>query len=497
MSGPIFWHQGLFLQPQHFQLLERQTADQDHRLPAPAAPWAWGLLSYAINEEALKRNRVEVTALKAWFQDGAFVQVPTDAALAARTVDPKAVPAGKSFMVRIALKRFNPDGGNAALSLGPSPMFSQPAPEKAPAPPVWPFAQTPAAQPPAAPENPPPGEALVDARYIAPPDPESVPDLYAGGPAAKVRRMFYAPRIVFDFEGGETAPFDMIPLLRLTREGDGLVLDQAYIPPTPRIGADGPLHRLLADLSAQIAARARQLEEYKLHGRIASGEFDQGYMLFLLALLTMNRSAPLLDHAIRNPDAHPFHLYGLLLALIGELSTFAEDVGALSEGPDGTRLAPVYNHEDLFACFDAARKVISRLIENLGTSVELLIRLERKGRAFTVDPPARAFSPDFAYWLVVHSASDPAELEAEVAGRCKLASATLLHTLLVKAVHGVGLKRNLLPPAGLPKRGDTLYFLIDSDSPLWEDVVESRSLSLFWDSPPEDAAVSLAVVRKR
>ena len=53
MERPLFWHQGLFLQPQHFQLQDRYIQS----LLTPAAAWHqphfWGVGSLAVQESAL------------------------------------------------------------------------------------------------------------------------------------------------------------------------------------------------------------------------------------------------------------------------------------------------------------------------------------------------------------------------------------------------------------------------------------------------------------
>ena len=51
---PIFWHQGLFLQPQHFQHLEASWHVQQGVLNALTSPYPWGVVHLELDDIFLK-----------------------------------------------------------------------------------------------------------------------------------------------------------------------------------------------------------------------------------------------------------------------------------------------------------------------------------------------------------------------------------------------------------------------------------------------------------
>lgn len=456
--SPLYWHQGLFLTPQHFQLSDLYQRYKTYIIGKYALKHFWGVGTLELREEALAAGKVEITRFEAFFPEGVYAGYPGNAVLAARSVDPGILETDKPVTVYVGLKRFNQSGKNVTI--------------------VQDYSGTPAST-----------------IYVAKADPESVPDLHGDGPEGGVKFMAYALRIFFENELADLGDFDLIPVARIVREGDKTRYVPEFIPPCLVSSAIPALDKLVRDVTDLASSRARALEDYKMRGDLTAKEFDPGYMVFLMALMTLNRYVPELTHIVEAGGEHPWIVYGVLRRFIGELSTFADDFGATGERFDGVKLVPDYDHQNLTECFPAVRQLIERMIEGIGTSIELLTALNKKERFFVAELPERVFKPANRFWLVVRSEEPGLDVPRIVAATVKLCAAPLLATLLVKAVPGIALLHSKNPPAGLPKRSGTHYFLVDSTSPMWLDVAQNRSLALFWDNAPEDLSVHLAVLR--
>ncbi len=61
-----------------------------------------------------------------------------------------------------------------------------------------------------------------------------------------------------------------------------------------------------------------------------------------MALAVLNRYGPLLTHYLETPQLLPWHLYGSLRQLVGELSLFSDRCDMLGQTPDGRALVPAY-----------------------------------------------------------------------------------------------------------------------------------------------------------
>lgn len=110
----LYWHQGLFLQPQHFQ---QNDAVLEHRLSRTVEllhPYPWGVISLAINESALGARQCQLDQLSVRFAEGTLVEYPGNSMLQARSLDlGEFVGGGRTLYV--GLRRLSPDGKNAQV----------------------------------------------------------------------------------------------------------------------------------------------------------------------------------------------------------------------------------------------------------------------------------------------------------------------------------------------------------------------------------------------
>src|SRR5262245_56540400 len=106
---PIFWGQGMFLQPQHFQ---QQDWYHDARLRHffhLLLPHCWGIKSLAVNEPALQTFLFEVEQCELVTWDGTILRFrgderPSNARLEPRSFEQELDPGGKPLSVYLGLK---------------------------------------------------------------------------------------------------------------------------------------------------------------------------------------------------------------------------------------------------------------------------------------------------------------------------------------------------------------------------------------------------------
>ncbi len=459
-DGPVYWHHGLFLQPQHFQLTDRNLAESLEGLLSVVRPWFWGASSVEVNAGALAAGRLEFSELSVLFPDGRgllLATYPGNSVCAARRVPVESFATGESLTVYVGLRAIKPDEPNVTVADSPELMVEAPT------------------------------------RWAVPAEPESLPDIYGDGPAAQVQRLKSVLRIVFEPEAPALTDHSLVPVARLLREGDVLRLDPDFAPACLNLRAAPCLLSLFADLRDRVLGKARQLEGYKnLSGR--SGDLGELAVL-LMALRSLSRFAARLDHAVRGPNLAPWDAYGILRELVAELSVFSLEVSALGETWQGEQLLPDYDHENLGLCFRTARDVTLRLLEGISAGPRWAARFAYKDPYWTVEIPQPVLGEGGEFWLVL--ASERGELDrlrASAQKLLKLSATGGMSSLLVRAVPGIPLGFSETPPAGLPRRPGALYFRIGTESSQWTDVVLGRSLSIYWDDAPADLDAQLAVI---
>jgi type VI secretion system protein ImpJ len=460
IQRPLFWHQGLFLQPQHFQLFDR--AFQSLLMPFHnfIEPHFWGIGEIEIQKTALGIKSFNLLKGIFLFPDGTYVILPGNAVFEARTFNEAWVEGGKPFPTYIGIKRWNDAGENVTVldTL----------------------------------EN----ISVITTRFVSLADPEEVKDLHSGGPSGQIKRLHYVLKIIWETEREQFGDYILIPIAQLEKMGEEIRLSARFVPPCLTISGSEPLLKLIKEMRDQLAARSRQLEEYKRQKGIQTAEFGSRDMVYLLALRSLNRYVPILFHFTEVQQVHPWAVYGVLRQLIGELSSFSEKVNVMGESGDGSRRLPNYDHLNLWECFSAAQALVSKLLDEITAGPEYVIRLVYDGTYYAAELKPAIFEGRNRFYLVLKTEADPKSVIQSVAAIAKLSSREHLPILIARALPGIGLEHLPVPPQELPRRANSIYFAVDHHSDQWALVQKGNNIALYWDDAPEDMEVELMVVGK-
>lgn len=462
ITKPMFWHQGLFLQPQHFQLEDLYF----HSLLAPfhrfMQPHFWGVGSMEIREGGLGSSIFDLTGGEFVFPDGTYVVYPGNAHIQGRSFGDVMDDIGgdEPFTVYLGLRKWNPAGGNVSIV---------PRLEDA---------------------------DDVATRFVTTTEAEEVKDLYHESPPAQVRRQLYALRLFWSTEQDALNEYDIIPLVQLGRDRKEVILSDRFIAPSLSLAASERLEKLVKQIRDQVASRCRQLEEMKTTRSIKTADFEMGDFIQLLGMRTLARYVLPFHHLTEAADVHPWQVYGLIRQLVGELSTFSERLGAAGLLPDGRRVLPQYDHRNLHHCFSTAQAMVNHLLDEIVLGGDNVIRLAREGGFFVGDMPGEFFDPRFQYYMVMRTEQNADWVVDGVQTVAKLSSRQSIDALTTRFVSGVPLEHVPYPPPGVPRLAHAVYFRVDRDNPLWEEVERTGGVALYWDTAPDDLMVEIAIQKK-
>jgi type VI secretion system protein ImpJ len=460
IQRPLFWHQGLFLQPQHFQLFDRSFQSLLRPVHNFIEPHFWGLGEIEIQKTALGIKSFNLLKGIFLFPDGTYVVLPGNAVFEARTFNEAWVEGGKPFPIYIGIKRWNDAGENVTVldTL----------------------------------EN----ISVITTRFVSLADPEEVKDLHSGGPSGQIKTLHYVLKIIWETEREQFGDYILIPIAQLEKMGEEIRLSGRFVPPCLTISGSEPLLKLIKEMRDQLAARSRQLEEYKRQKGVQTAEFGSRDMVYLLALRSLNRYVPILFHFTEVQQVHPWTVYGVLRQLIGELSSFSEKVNVMGESGDGKRRLPNYDHLNLGECFTAAQALVSMLLDEITAGPEYVIRLVYDGTYYAAELKPAIFEGRNRFYLVLKTEADPKFVIQSVAAVAKLSSREHLPILIARALPGIGLEHLPVAPQELPRRANSIYFAVDHHSDQWALVQKGHNIALYWDNAPEDMEVELMVVGK-
>jgi len=457
---PLLWHQGLFLQPQHFQQLDLHIQSLLTPLYQYGSPFFWGFNRLEIQKASLQNRSFELVQGEAVFPDGTWVVFPGNAVVQPRSfqdVDLE-LEGDKPFRVYLGLQKNDPMAKNVTSVQDHNDLYS------------------------------------IRTRLASSIEPEEVKDLHLGGSAARTRFMDYVLKVFWETELEELGDYLTLPVAQLSLEGDQVVLSDQFVPPLVSTSGSEALIQIIRNIQEQIKSRSRILEMYKIRD-VRASDLEGVSLRYILALSTVNRYVPVLEHLLETPVLHPWTVYGFLRQLIGELSTFTNRMNALGKLADGTKLLPDYTHTEIGACFTEAQTLIGELLGAIVVGEENIVHLIREESYFKGAIPAEAFSDRNLYFLAVTTTGDPETIVNSLLHHAKIGSAEEMSSLLARALPGIPLEHQPAAPPGFPQRPDAYYFSLDGNHPLWIDIRRSGNICLYWDEAPEDASGELVISR--
>lgn len=461
IQRPLFWHQGVFLQPQHFQLIDLTFRSLLNPYNNFLVPHFWGIDDIEIQKAALGTRTFSLLKGNFLFPDGTHVVLPDNAVVNARSFEEAWIEGGKPFTVFIGMKKWNNSGENVTV-LDKLDSVSD-----------------------------------VTTRFVTTADAEEVKDLHVSGPSGQVKRLHYALRIFWETEKELVGDYILLPVAQLERNGEEINLSQSFIPPCLLISGSETLMKLIREIRDQISARGRQLEEYKSQRGIQTAEFGSRDMVYLLALRSLNRYIPLLFHFTETQQVHPWPVYGILRQLIGELSSFSENVTVMGELKDGSRILPVYNHRNISECFSAAQTLVSQLLDEITAGPDYVIRLVYDGTYHAAELKPAIFEGSNRFYLVLKTEEDPRNILQSISTVAKVSSREHLPLLIARSLPGIGLEHLPVPPQELPRRANSIYFAVDHHNDQWALVSKMHNIAVYWDNAPEDMEAELMVVGRK
>lgn len=454
----IYWHSGLYLQPQHFQSLDLHNEWHRTQLVQLEQPYNHGLIELAINAAALDDYVVSVDNIRLIMPSGTFLSMPGNCQVEKRNFRDIWKQRDRPLTIWLALRRFDPLHNNVT-TVGKEH-------DRA----VTRWVNT--------------GEDLL------------MKDVYDRAPDAAVARLCYNVRLLIDAEKIDAVDCECMPLARLCLVNDRVALDPTFSPPAVTLFGSHSLEKLIDSIYFDLSARARKLEEYKRSERLVNDAERGDQVTQLLAMRSLNRVLPVLKNYCQARQVHPWQVYNLLCLLIGELSSFNDRCTFDGQWRDSGDKLMGYNHQKLLSCFGSARATLVSLLNSLVLEDNTYITLEKDAHGvFTGDFNSVEQKQVETALLLLRSANMPLEnRHVKNPGGIKLAPRQIIESLIQHALPGVQVNSCRQPPRGVPNRSDSHYFVIDQSSELWSKALKGKSIAFYWPEMPDDIQIQIIFV---
>ena len=323
-NNKVIWTEGMFLQPQHFQLQDRYFEGFIKNWAAPLYPYSWGFSTIEINTTLLKQGKIQLTKGSGIFPDGTPFDFPSqnDPPLPL-DIDPNL----RDEDIVLALPLQGIQTTEMATSGSPDNQL---------------------------------------ARYLE--DEIKIPDctttINNEVTGIKIGRLNLKLMCKRDAANAYTT----LGVARIKeRSINEVILEEKFIPPMLNVASNEILTRYLQELCGLLTQRGNDLAAFYAQ----PGDRGSAGIADFLMLQTINRHELLFSHLNTLSILHPEKLYSICLNLVGDLAIFND---SNSHRPN---FQPAYQHDALWVCFDKIMVKIRELLASCVDSKVTLIKLEK------------------------------------------------------------------------------------------------------------------------
>lgn len=434
----VHWHEGLFLQPHHLQIMQHRLLVDVRAARSLLTPHCYGVMEARLVQDDLADGRVRFERLRVIMPSGQEVIFPEDANLPALDI--------KAELVRTS---------------GPLELFL--------AVPLWAKRRANSFRP---------GEQ-ADSRIkllYMPEEAREVTDENSGENPQSVHFRKVNARVVFKSE--DLADMEYIPLLRVIRaSGEDLGKprqDPDFVAPSLLLKSSPVLHDLMRELTAQLNASREQLRV-----KVTTGGLGLEVKWELtLRLKTLNRFCSSLPSIVEEGSVTPFAMYLQLRELLGELLALNPEKGVFDCEP--------YNHLDPLRSFkELDRKIRGGIVVSRATE-PLKVAFSGSPGLLRATLEAQHLDKPTAYYLGIKTKVERTKLALYLAdsNKFKLMPGSMERV----AIFGVDIKEENYPPLELPGQNDLHYFRVmpASNQRRWDKIKEEKNISLVWNNSDFD-----------
>ena len=436
----VHWHEGLFLQPHHIQLLQRQVLEQSFGERRLQSSYPYGIIDARLNAEALETMLVRFEHLRAVMPSGLEVNFPETADMPALNIEQAFNDTPESLMICLAVPLWHSTRPNS-VSVESNGQYD------------WRYKQIyRVAEVTRADEN--TGQNPVP---------------------IQVRRI--NARLVIDRPGEDLSDVELLPVLRIahtaTDEGQGLPRrDPSFVAPAFLITGAPQLYERFRELINLLDTRRRELVDLIKRMQFTADTMQANQIHFVMRLRIYNYYAGRLPSLFKAPAVTPLTWYLELRGMLGDLTALRPELPELFD-------SSAYDHDNLMRPFDELLKKISNLLAGQKPKTAT-VYFVREGRYLVADVKEEHFKLPNDYFLAIRTQQDPATLAplVENGSRFKL----MPKNDIGSEIYGMALEYEKYPPLELPSQAGLNYFRLNrkDSGRVWDKMRAQRAMAMKW-----------------
>ena len=444
MKKLIHWNEGLFLQPQHLQIMQRQFLSALALERNLEHAFAYGVIDLRLCDDSLSNKRIKFERLSAVMPSGQYVQLDENLTLDPIDIRERFSQKNESFDVYIGVPLFNEERANTL-----------------------------------------PGRSNPDAakKYLYHVYEKEVLDENTGESGKEIEFLSMNGRILV--EGDNFDGFEVMPLFRVM-QGVGENLGQPrlapdFCGPCTTLRAFPALHRMLNQLKEQISASRKDLfRKFSAQG-FNREQLQSSHLDLMLRSRTLMSADVALSEMVAGGISHPLDAYVVLKQLFGELVCLNPEKANELGDADPLSFIEDYDHDNPFVPLKVLSKRIREILGDVVIPDYLEVAFERGQDSYVGHFEERHFSQSDHFFIGIESKSmQPNELIqlVEDIDVFKFVPASMSK----KVLRGVRLKEETHVPHVLPRKSYMYYFRViaGGQGSAWSKIEKEKQAIIEW-----------------
>ncbi len=439
--GRVLWKEGMFLEPQHFQISDLLLEGRVSNRIVELQPYSFGFSLIEIDHKLLENDIFSIKRCKGIFPDGTwFNHISENDSILRKNFSGFCSPETQRLDVFLTLA----DRKNFEV-----------------------YSSVP---------------KRYRSRYF------SISDEFSDSGIKEIEFGIPDYQITFGNEAMDGCTSLKIAVLQRSRNGK-MEIDNTFIPALLSIGASGYLLELVSSVLEVLIANVNQLSMLRKetsNGISSFSSSDENSFRLMYALCS---GIPLLNQYFQSRCVHPFTLFSHLLFILGSLKAFDSKL-------EFDRLV-LYKHG---ASGEAFRTVIEKIVQILNAGVSSgceVLNLEQSNASSYYCQYNSSKLRNYTMYLGVSAKTEEKELIISVLQRLKVCSRENLELLITSALPGLPLIHAKWLPENLPSKQGFIYFTIEKDGHLWKSIEASRTIGVYFPNRYENLQIELIALKDR
>ncbi len=424
-NNKVIWTEGMFLQPIHFQQMDRNFQNWVETRCGGLQSYSWGIIDLEIDQQLLSLGKVAINVCRGVFPDGTPFSIP-DQHSAPESLDISIETKDEVIYLALPVQRL----------LGKEIAWDKGADEL----------------------------SRYRMQEIEVKDIHSQSEL--GNEVIQSGELWMRLRS----SAKKQDAYVTIPLVKVVERkiDKQVVLDQQFIPSCLYSNASEQLENYIEEITGILNHRAEALAK-----RLGSpGTGGVAEIVDFLLLQIVNRYQPLFSHFSVLQQMHPERLFSIMIQMAGELATITQE----NHRPG---VFPEYLHEDLEQCFEPVMTTLREELSWVSESRAISIPLEEHPhqiRTAVIHDRDLLQTAEFVLAVAAQVASD--KLRSHIPRKTAIATVDKLRELVMAQVPGIRLNALAVAPREIPYHKGMIYFELNKNHEMWKELEESGTIAI-------------------